>query len=235
MTGKYCAGIALNGACNTSLAMLCDVGLFCNAGSCVALLADNATCNGTVIPCQPNSLCYPDNKCHVVFYLDTGANLTIDNAMMCKTGYQLNLKCAAVPTVTTEWLDNITDVSKCAYSDNAVRRGECVCYSSDPKKTAHCTNFANQKTDVLTAYATKFTAGSCPAMNPYCDKAIDLYGCPAYKSNVLPAYYQKLVSEEALFPACENKPTINAVANYNCFAKELIWGLLTLVAIALLI
>lgn len=229
LNGKYCGGQAKGETCDKD--KFCDVGLYCSAGTCAALLADGADC--TTGQCQPNSLCYPDKKCKKWHQIANGQPAA--NARFCQSGYTLNGNCTDRPTVEKEWFDNATDLMKaCNYSDKSPWPGMCITYSKDPKQAGYCMNFGKFPMTKYMDYVNKYAANSCPESDVVCDKAADAYGCANFK-DFLREYYYMLTYMETQYPDCEDKMVTRSIDEYKCFAKELVWGFLTVLAIALMI
>jgi hypothetical protein len=183
-------------------------------------------------------MCYPtDNKCHVWHTLANGS--PAPDGRMCQTGYSLGGKCAPRPTAKAEFIDKNTDFTQaCKYSDNFTMPAMCIRYSQDPQKTGYCMDFANIPMTHYLDYVSKFTPGSCASGDIYCDKGIDSYGCPQIKPVMQESMYI-LTRPETLYPTqCWDQVVTNTINNYKCpssFAKELAWGLVTVLAILLLI
>jgi hypothetical protein len=235
ISGKFCQGVPTGGECSaTDQTKICDVGLYCNAGVCASQLADGANC--TAGQCQSNSLCYPDGLCHKWYFLDTKSKAT--DPKMCKSGWIRNdfLQCWDRPKVNVEWFSNTTDPAYiCKYDDNLSQHGTCITYSGDPSKAGYCINYQTVSYESMFDYVNKYTANSCAANDPFCDKAAEAYGCDKFK-DVMKANFHAILKAEKLYPDCEEKLYTKMIDSYVCsFAKELMCGLLTFLAIILLI
>ena len=232
LNGKYCQGVPVGGACDASdQKKACDVGLYCNGGVCANQVADGADCKPG--QCQSSSLCYADNKCKRWHTLDKGT--PAPDAKMCKSGFMFSGLCADRPSVDKEWINNTTDPTMaCVYSNTMKLPAMCVMYSADPNRAGYCMNLSAINFGPYLDFINKYTPGSCPEKDPFCDKAADAYGCPKF-IEVMKTNLAQLLDMEKPYPDCEEKLITRAINEYKCFAKELMWGLLTLLAIVLLI
>lgn len=232
----YCSGVALGGDCSDAdKAKYCDVGLFCDGGKCAAVIATGSSCKDKPTGCQAGSTCYKEACTQI--YNKKGDEACDFNAQ-CVTGACTASKCYKLPDLSkpTGWIDSDTDTTNlCEYSDGTKQTPGCIAGASDKTKVAKCRYYSKIDYSTTISYMTTLKKDACRPVDPTCDQGIDQFGCAKLKAAVQSnmAYEFEL---ETVLVSCVSKTVQSTIdATYKCFGAELVWGLLTLLAIVALL
>jgi hypothetical protein len=232
--GDYCKGLAVDAACTATGEVKCGVGLFCDGTKCKAVLARGADCKAGEF-CQSNELCY-SGKCTPFFSIEDGKDALIE--ALCKSGHIVGGKCQKATTYkgTSVWFDNAKALADaCEYED---RKEAAVCApaTGDKTKAVYCMKYDSSYTQTdLKAMYTGWKDNFCMGGDIICDKFLDSYGCTKAKTAAKAGAYFAIDMESVNAECIPNSALARIDSQYKCFSSELVWGILSVLAIVLLI
>lgn len=230
--GAYCKGLAKDATC-TATGDKCDVGLFCDGAKCVPQLAKGADCPAGM-GCQSNQFCV-GGKCVDYFSIEDGK----DNLLMetlCKSGHTFGGKCQkAVAMKTDVWSPPSKMGIECEFEDHK-EPSLCVPTSGEATKTVYCKKYDAAFTQAdFKSYLAAYKENSCTIMDMWCEKNSDVYTCLKSRAAAKNSMFFQ-ADMESLNPSCIPSATDALLGlRFKCFGSELVWGILSVLAIVLLI